>query len=880
MPRFVLGISAWYHDAAAALVADGRLVAAAAEERFTRKKHDPAFPAQAIQYCLDEAGISIYDVEHIVFYEKPFVKFERILVDHIATFPRSYRSFLRAMPPWLKEKLWIGNAIRRALHLDRTCPILFCEHHLAHAAAAFLVSPFERAAILTLDGVGEWGTATGGVGEGNRLRMDREIRFPHSLGLFYSALTAYLGFEVNDAEWKVMGLAPYGKPRFVEEFRRIVNIADDGSFRLDLDYFAHHWSAERAFTSHWERLFGQPARTPEGPLTEFHQDLARSGQQIVEEAVVGMARDAWRRTGADFLCIAGGVGLNSVANWRVLQSTPFKDIFIQPAAGDDGAAIGAAFWVWNCLLGQPRTFRMEHGCWGPSFADADIQRFLEGKGIPYERLEGDLLVKDAASRLAAGQVVGWFQGRMEFGPRALGSRSILADPRDPKMKDTINAKIKFREGFRPFAPSVHRERAAEFFDLHVDSPFMLLIPGVRDEHRSRLPAITHADGTGRVQTVDRDIQPLYHHLLTAFDELSGVPILVNTSFNVRGEPIVCTPQDAWNCFVGTGLDALYLGSFRLDDKSPGRVEEVWTFPWATGRDRPHPRRHHPPLHRPSSLRKWVEIALAVLLFGEAGSRMGDRLTGYRGSPVGWAEEHPRQEIRPLAGAQWGGRFSINDHGFRGGEFEERRGRDTPRVAVMGGEAAFDLKATDQGSWPVALGEALEQALPTAVVEVINAGVPGQTLGGALARYVEEVRRHRPDILIVAPGMEDLRLARGGPPVLPPPSFSHLMARLSQGWTWEINPGTGPLVPEGESRYLAQLGALVSTVEGDGVPVLVVTLESSAAESDPETRALAGRLDGAASREAWAQGRLVSSLPDGAALVDAAAAALLDVGAGE
>ncbi len=563
----VLGISCFYHDAAAALVRDGELVAAAEEERFNRQKHSNGFPALAVRYCLAEAGLTIDQVDHIVFYEKPLPKFGRILETVIAEWPRSFELWVRSVPLWLTSKLDHRRVIQHAL--ETTKPILFCSHHLSHAASAFLPSGFDEAAIITADGVGEWTTTAWGTGRGTSLELTHEIRFPHSLGLLYSAITAYLGFRVNDAEWKVMGLAPYGRPRHLESFRKVVDIRPDGSFRLDLRYFSFAYSTRRTFNTRWEHLFGQPAREPEAELTEFHADIAHSGQKVIEEILLAMARHVRNETGQRNLCVAGGVGLNSVANWRMLRESGFERIFIQPAAGDSGGALGAALWVYHTMLGRPRQFEMRHACFGPAFDDAQIAEVLARHHVRARRVEHeDDLLRDTAGWIADGKVVGWFQGRMEFGPRALGSRSILADPRRPDMKAIINAKVKFRETFRPFAPSVLREHAHEYFDVEpgLDLPFMLLVPQVRPDKRGVIPAVTHEDGTGRVQTLTDDANGRYYRLVKAFGARTGVPVVLNTSFNVRGEPIVCTPEDAYRTFVNTGIDVLVMGQYVITDK--------------------------------------------------------------------------------------------------------------------------------------------------------------------------------------------------------------------------------------------------------------------------------------------------------------------------
>ena len=558
---YILGISCFYHDSGAALLRDGQLLAAAEEERFNRRKHYNGFPSLAIDYCLREAGITVDGIDHIVFYEKPLVKFSRILETILTEWPRSYSVWLRSMPLWLSTKINQRRMIQKELDTDKE--ILFCPHHLSHAASAFLPSEFEESAIITADGVGEWTTTAWGTGRGTDIDLAKEIRFPHSVGLFFSAVTAYLGFRVNDAEWKVMGLAPYGTPRFADEFRKVVDIKDDGSFRLNMKYFAHTTSPDRPFSRHWEELFGQPQRPRETELTDFHSDIAASGQQIVEEIMVAMGRHVHESTGMDNLCVGGGVGLNCVANWRILKESGFERIFIQPAAGDSGGALGAALYIHNTVLKKPRVFTMDQACFGPSFSTEKIVEVLQRNGAEYELLEKEEdLLKRTAQWIADGKVVGWFQGRLEFGPRALGSRSLLGDARNPKMKDIINAKVKFREKFRPFAPSVAREHAHEYFDMPegMDAPFMLLVPDVLPEKREVIPAVTHEDGTARVQTVTEEFNGRYYRLIKTFGALTGVPVVINTSFNVRGEPIVCTPQDAWNTYVNTGIDVLVIGN--------------------------------------------------------------------------------------------------------------------------------------------------------------------------------------------------------------------------------------------------------------------------------------------------------------------------------
>ncbi len=569
----ILGISAFYHDSAAALVVDGRLVAAAQEERFSRKRHDADFPLLAVRYCLAEAGLTVADLDAVAFYDKPLLKFERLLVTYLGTFPKGLPSFLKAMPVWLKDKLWIGQTIRGELD-EYEGPIHFTTHHQSHAASSFLVSPFDEAAILTVDGVGEWATTTTGVGRGNRIVLDREIRFPHSLGLLYSAVTYYLGFKVNSAEYKVMGLAPYGQPIYADQMLRdLVHVAADGSFALNMDYFSFDGGLTMT-NDRFAALFGRPVRDPKAELTQFDKDMAASVQRVTEEILLRLARDLHRRTGLTALCMAGGVALNCVANARILNETPFTELFIQPAAGDAGGAVGAAFSVACETMDEPRRFRWPHANWGPAYSDDEIEAVLRGYGAPFERLDEAELLCRTAAKIADQQVVGWFQGRMEFGPRALGARSILADPRNAKNQSVVNLKIKFRESFRPFAPAVLAERAADYFSLNTPSPYMLLTAQTRGDG---LPAVTHVDGSARVQTVHADQTPLFHRLIAEFDRQTGCPVVINTSFNVRGEPIVCTPDDAFLCFMESQMDALAMGSFLLDkaDMAPLYAARSW-----------------------------------------------------------------------------------------------------------------------------------------------------------------------------------------------------------------------------------------------------------------------------------------------------------------
>ena len=604
----VLGISCFYHDAAAALLRDGHIVAAAEEERFTRKKHDYAFPEQAIRFCMEAGGLEPGDLDYVVFYEKPFLKFDRILRSVLQTFPRSLALFRESMPAWLGEKLWVKERIRKHLQVpnDR---ILFSEHHLSHAASAFLCSPWEEAAILTVDGVGEWATATMSIGRGNEIRVLREIPFPHSLGMLYSAFTAYLGFEVNEGEYKVMGMAPFGKPRYADLVGKLIDVDPDGGFRLDMDYFSFHHSTERTYNDRLVRLFG-PERSPSmhfftrqtghpayfGPkpadfeatarLNEHYADVAASIQLVTEEVLLKMANALHKMTGLTRLCLAGGVALNSVANGRIQRETAFTDVFVQPAAGDGGGALGAALYACHTVLGEPRRSVMGHAYLGQAHAPAAVAGFLGECGIPHREFDReDALLDHVVNALVDGKVVGWFQGRFEWGPRALGNRSILADPRRDDMKDIVNTKIKFREPFRPFAPSVLVERAHEYFELatperHYPARFMLYVVKVRDDQREVIPAVTHVDGTARPQTVFRDTNPLYYRLIQRFGEATGVPVLLNTSFNLKGEPIVNTPAEAFRTFQRSEMDVLVLDNFVVEKAAvstagtPGRAHAL------------------------------------------------------------------------------------------------------------------------------------------------------------------------------------------------------------------------------------------------------------------------------------------------------------------
>ena len=568
---YVLGISSFYHDSAAALLKDGVVIAAGQEERFSRKKHDSGFPRRAIQYVLHEAGVTAGQLDAVGFYDKPLLKFERMLSTYVATFPRSFNSFRTAMPVWLHEKLWVPSIIRKELKPYKG-PILFAEHHMSHAASCFLPSPFEEAAILTVDGVGEWATASYGVGRGTDITMLKEIRFPHSLGLLYSAFTYYLGFKVNSAEYKVMGLAPYGKPvHFDRIMKEMVHLKEDVSFKLDMKYFSYDHGL-RMTNGAFDDFFGGPPRKPETWMSEREFDIAASVQKVCEEVVLHMARHLHRETGLSKLCMAGGVALNCVANGRVIRETPMKELWVQPAAGDAGGAVGVAHYIYNTLHKQPRTKGWTHAYLGPQFTDAEIAQYLDGAGAKYTTLADAELPRRTAKLVSENNVVGWFQGRMEFGPRALGGRSILADPRDPKMRDTLNMKIKFREGFRPFAPSVLMDKAAEWFEIDCDSPYMLLVAQVREGKRT-IPSVTHVDNSARLQTVTREEAPLYYDVIREFEKITGVPIVINTSFNVRGEPIVCTPHDAYLCFMRTNMDHLVLGHHLLDKKEQPKLRE-------------------------------------------------------------------------------------------------------------------------------------------------------------------------------------------------------------------------------------------------------------------------------------------------------------------
>lgn len=584
----ILGISAYYHDSAACLVRDGEIVAAAQEERFSRKKHDHRFPSSAVDFCLRYAGITGEEVDLVAFYDKPLLKFERLLETYMDYAPSGIRSFIMSMPLWLREKLWIREQV--AKECGYKGKVLFTEHHESHAASAFFPSPFASAAVLTMDGVGEWATSSYGYGKGNELHLLGELHFPHSLGLLYSAFTYYTGFKVNSGEYKVMGLAPYGEPSYVKKIlEELIDLREDGSLRLNMKYF-NYCQGLTMTNSRFDELFGGPARKPEALLTQRHMDLARSIQEVVELAMLRMARHVHKETGEKNLCLAGGVALNCVGNGRLLREGPFEKVWIQPAAGDAGGSLGAAISVWYQYLGNERSVEavcngrqdgMKAAYLGPEFTSDDIQDYLDGIGARYQRVNRSALIDNVARLLAEEKVIGWFQGRMEFGPRALGGRSIIGDPRSPRMQSQMNLKIKFRESFRPFAPSVLRERVADFFEMDCDSPYMLLVAPVRSHlrramtaeeealfgieklnvPRSTMPAVTHVDYSARVQTVRREDNPLYYDLIEAFGRLTDCPVLVNTSFNVRGEPIVCTPEQAYTCFMRTEMDCLVMEDF-------------------------------------------------------------------------------------------------------------------------------------------------------------------------------------------------------------------------------------------------------------------------------------------------------------------------------
>jgi len=556
----VLGLSYMYHDSAACLVRDGQVIAAATEERFSRQKHSLDFPKRAIEFCMRQAAMDVNELDAVVFYEKPFEKFERILKTYITTFPFSYRSFREFLPLWLKYKLFIPQTIREELNYRGE--IYFLDHHYAHAASAFYPSGFQEAAILTVDGTGEWTTLSCGKGVGNKISLDKEIRFPHSLGLLYSAVTAFLGFHVNGGEGKVMALAAYGEPVYYEAFRKIITLKEDGSFKLDMSYFSFHYDLTMT-SKKFTKTFGSP-RIPESPITKREYDLAATLQKILEDALISIARNLYLQTGYKNLCLAGGVGLNCVANHKILENTAFKDLFVSPAAGDDGGALGSAIYVDMALAEDSRRWRMKNAYLGPAYSRAEIENFLNEKGVPYRKFERrQELHAQIAEAILDNKIVGYFSGRMEIGPRALGARSILASPANPGMRDFLNREVKHREGFRPFAPAVLSEFANEYFELLADSPFMLLAARVREDKKKLIPAVMHVDGRARVQTVSKETAPDFYALIDEFRKISGIPMVLNTSFNDKGEPIVCSPFDAYLCFINTKIDYLILEDFLI-----------------------------------------------------------------------------------------------------------------------------------------------------------------------------------------------------------------------------------------------------------------------------------------------------------------------------
>ncbi|MBI4243414.1 MAG: carbamoyltransferase [Planctomycetes bacterium] len=581
----ILGISAFYHDSAASLVQDGEIIAAVQEERFTRKKHDHNFPVNSVNYCLKAAGLTMNDINYVAFYEKPFLKFERILETYMQFAPLGIRSFIKSMPLWIKQKLWMKEYIKKELNYSRV--IVFTEHHESHAASAFFPSPFREAAILTMDGVGEWTTTSFGLGKDNVMNLIAELKFPHSLGLLYSAFTYFTGFKVNSAEYKVMGLAPYGEPKYKDVIlSELIDLKDDGSFRMNMKYF-NYCTGLKMTNSRFERLFGGPPRQPEAKITQREMDLARSIQEVTEEVVVRIAKHVRKDTGQNKLCLAGGVALNCVANGKLFKEKIFDDIWIQPAAGDAGGSLGAALFVWYQYLDNKRitdetSDSMYGALLGPDFSKGEILQFLNKNQIPFIELTDTELPKKVADLIAQEKVIGFFQGRMEFGPRALGARSIIGDARSPIMQETMNLKIKFRESFRPFAPSVLKEKASDYFELDKESPYMLLVADVKKEHRkhqvnneaagfdklkvvrSSIPAVTHVDYSARIQTVEKDTNPVFYEVISQLEKNYGCAVVINTSYNVRGEPIICTPADAYRCFMRTNIDYLVLGDFLLD----------------------------------------------------------------------------------------------------------------------------------------------------------------------------------------------------------------------------------------------------------------------------------------------------------------------------
>jgi len=566
---YILGVSCYYHDSAACLLKDGIIIAAAEQERFSRKKHDNSFPKEAALYCLKEVGITIKDVDYVAFYEKPLLKFERLLSQYLEVFPRGFWSFYKAMPSWLHEKLRVPSMLKK--HLKYKGEILFIEHHLAHAASAYLVSPFKEASIFTIDGVGEWTTASIGYAKDNDITITKEIIFPHSLGLLYSTITAYLGFKVNNDEYKVMGLAAYGKPTYYKQLKKVIKIASDGSFQLDMSYFDFHYKM-RMPSKKFIKEFG-PVRKKESKIDQIYKDMACSLQKITEEVIFKILNNLYKETGVKNLCMAGGVALNSVANGKISKNTNFKKIFIQPAASDAGTAMGAAFYVYNTILRNKRKKVLKEVYFGSGFSRAEIKRFLDSRKIKHFEFTESEIIRKTAKLILKDDVVGWFQGRMEWGPRALGNRSILANPLNPNMKDILNAKVKHREMFRPFAPVVTWEDAKNYFEVDREVPYMLFVYPVKKNKRKLIPSVTHVDGSGRLQTIKKEQNKKYYALIKEFEKLSRVPILINTSFNIRGEPIVCTPEEAYRCMMGTGIDYLVMNNFLIARKD--NPKDMW-----------------------------------------------------------------------------------------------------------------------------------------------------------------------------------------------------------------------------------------------------------------------------------------------------------------
>lgn len=580
-PIYILGISCFYHDSAAVLLRDGEIIFAAQEERYSRKKHDKSFPKNAVAEALTMAGITASELTDVVFYEKPFLKFfERIIETQINVWPRGFIMFHRAMREWMLKKLWIPQTIKKELSYEK--PILFTTHHESHAASSYYCSGFPDAAIVSVDGVGEWATTTIGHGQGKDVKLLRAIHFPHSLGLLYSAITYYLGFKVNSAEYKVMGLAPYGEPKYMEGMKALIDVSDDGSFELDMSYFTYEYGLTMTGRK-IEELFGHPRRQEQDDLEQCHKDIAASLQKITEEVMLKIAAEAKRITGSQYLCLAGGVALNCVANGKILRAKLFEDIFIQPAAGDAGGALGAALAVWHKKYGGERLPRLTDVYLGNEYSDSEIETFLKHENLPFEKLTKEGVIEKTAGLLRGENVIGWFQGRMEYGPRSLGNRSIIADARNKENWQKVNLKIKFRESFRPFAPTVLEEKAKEYFDLECESPYMLLVADVHPTKRQEIPAVTHVDGSARIQTIRADQNPQYHALLTAFERQTGCGVIINTSFNVRGEPIVESPEDALRCFLNTDMNYLVLGTFLLDktmmpkDRLKGRDQYLQSF---------------------------------------------------------------------------------------------------------------------------------------------------------------------------------------------------------------------------------------------------------------------------------------------------------------